>query len=285
MIKKIFTRVLFFGFLSCCLAQAEENPDELYRQGRFGEAEKAYALSDMDNPKDIRYRYNRGCSAYQNSDFNGARAAFSSVFRRTENEEIQFKAAYNLGNTAFKENDFESAVAQYKEALLSNPESEDAKYNLELSLRELEKLKKKTEEQKKEGQKTPDQSKDEGDSSKSGEKAEGPDQKQSEAQDQKNGKAQKEPDKQEAGKQEKDERPDEGQKAEQESPKDLSGELTPLQAMPEQGKDQTPEQVGAMLDRKKAEALLDNLNEDRSRFLRFQIPEDKKRGVQSGKDW
>jgi Ca-activated chloride channel family protein len=284
-IKKVFTGVLFFGFLSCCLAQAEETPDELYRQGRFGEAEKAYALSDMDNPKDIRYRYNRGCSAYQNSDFKGARAAFSSVFRRTENEEIQFKAAYNLGNTAFKENDFESAVAQYKEALLSNPESEDAKYNLELSLRELEKLKKKTEEQKKEGQKTPDQSKDEGDPSKSGEKAEGPDRKQSEAQDQKNGKAQKEPDKQEAGKQEKDERPDEGQKAEQESPKDLSGELTPLQAMPEQGKDQTPEQVGAMLDRKKAKALLDNLNEDRSRFLRFQIPEDKKRGVQSGKDW
>ena len=286
MIKQTFTGVLLFGFLSCCLAQAEENPDELYRQGRFGEAEKAYALSDMDNPKDIRYRYNRGCSAYQNSDFKGARGAFSSVLRRTENEEIQFKTAYNLGNAAFKENDFESAVAQYKEALLLNPESEDAKYNLELSLRELEKLKKKkTEEQKKEGQKTPDQSKDGGDPSKSGEKEEGPDRKQPKAQDHKNGKAQKEFDKQEAGERGKDERPDEGQKAEQESPKDLSGELTPLQAMPEQGKDQTPDQAGAMLDRKKAEALLDNLNEDRSRFLRFQIPEDKKRGVQSGKDW
>ena len=286
MIKQ-YTGVLLFGFFSCCLAQAEENPDELYRQGRFGEAEKAYALSDMDNPKDIRYRYNRGCSAYQNSDFKGARAAFSSVLRRTENEEIEFKAAYNLGNAAFKENDFESAVAQFKEALLSSPESEDARHNLELSLRELEKLKKKkTEKQKKEGQKTPDQSKDEGDPSKSREKTEGSDQKQAEAQDQKSGKAQKESDKQEAGEKGKDERPsDEGQKAEQESPKDLSGELKPLQAMPEQGKDQVPDQVGAMLDRKKAEALLDNLNEDRSRFLRFQIPEDKKRGVESGKDW
>ena len=286
MIKQIYTGVLFFGFFSCSFAQAGENPDELYRQGRFGEAEKAYALSDMDNPKDIRYRYNRGCSAYQNSDFKGAKAAFSSVLRRTENEEIQFKAAYNLGNAAFKENDFETAVAQFKEALLSSPENEDAKHNLELSLRELEKLKKKkTEKQKKEGQKTPDQSKDEGDPSKSGEKAEDPDHKQAEAQDQKNGKAQKETDKQDGSEREKGERPDEGQKTEQESPKDLSGELTPLQAMPEQGKDQIPDQVGAMLDRKKAEALLDNLNEDRSRFLRFQIPEDKKRGAPSGKDW
>jgi hypothetical protein len=40
-----------------------------------------------------------------------------------------------------------------------------------------------------------------------------------------------------------------------------------------------------MLDKKKAEALLDNLQEDRSRFLQFQIPEDKRTGVTSGKDW
>jgi hypothetical protein len=55
--------------------------------------------------------------------------------------------------------------------------------------------------------------------------------------------------------------------------------------MPEKDEEQPPDQPGAILDRKKAEALLDNLEEDRSRFLRFQIPEDKKQGVQSGKDW
>jgi hypothetical protein len=54
--------------------------------------------------------------------------------------------------------------------------------------------------------------------------------------------------------------------------------------MSEPDEDQTPE-PGAVLDRKKAEALLDNLKEDRSKFLRFQIPEDKKQGVPSGKDW
>ena len=53
----------------------------------------------------------------------------------------------------------------------------------------------------------------------------------------------------------------------------------------EQGVDQPPDVSGAMLDRKKAEALLENIKEDRSRFLRFQVPEDKKNGVPSGKDW
>lgn len=283
---QIFTGILFFGFFYPCLALAAENPDELYGQGRFEEAEKAYSRSDMDNPKDIRYRYNRGCAAYQNSDFKGAMAAFSSVLRRSDNEEIQFKAAYNLGNAAFKEGNFESAVEQYKEALLSNPESEDAKYNLELALRELEKLKKqKTEKQKKEGQKETGQSKDTGDTSSSGDKGGDSEQKQAQGQDQKNSKDQKQSGKQEDDKEKSHERPDEGQKAEKDTSRDLSGELRPLQAMPEQDEDQTPDQPGAILDRKKAEALLDNLKEDRSRFLRFQIPEDKKRGVKSGKDW
>ena len=281
---QILTGILLLGFFSSCLALAEENPDELYRQGRFDEAERAYARSDMDNPKEIRYRYNRGCAAFQNSDFKGARAAFSSVLRRAENEDIQFKATYNIGNAAFKEGDFESAVTQYKQALLLNPESEDTRYNLELALRELEKLKKKkTEEKNKEGQKESGQSKDKGDTSKSGEKEE-LDQKGSQEQDQTNTKDRKESGKEEDSKQKKEERMGAGQKAEQESPGDLSGELTPLQDMPDH-KDQTPGQAGAMLDRKKAEALLDNLKEDRSRFLRFQIPEDKKRGVPSGKDW
>jgi Ca-activated chloride channel family protein len=283
---QILTGILFFGLFYTCLAQAAESPDKLYGQGRFGEAEKEYARSDMDNPKDIRYRYNRGCAAYQNSDFKGATAAFSSVLRRSDNEDIQFKAAYNLGNAAFKGGNFESAVEQYKEALLSNPESEDAKYNLELALRELEKLKKKkTEKQKKEGQKETGQSKDTGDTSSSGDKGEDSEQKQAQGQDQKNGKTKKQSGKQEDDKEKSHERPDEGQKAEQDTSRDLSGQLEPLQVMPEQDKGQTPDQPGAVLDRKKAEALLENLKEDRSRFLRFQIPEDKKHGVRSGKDW
>jgi Ca-activated chloride channel family protein len=283
---EIFGVVLFLGFFYSCHVLADENPDELYGQGRFEQAEKEYARSDMDNPKDIRYRYNRGCAAYQNSDFKGAVAAFSSVLRRSDNEEIQFKAAYNLGNAAFKEGNFESAVEQYKEALLSNPENEDAKYNLELALRQLEKLKKKkTEKQKKEGQKETGQSKDTEDTSSSGDKREDAEQKQDQGQDQKNSKDQKQSGKQEDGKEKSHERPDEGQKAEQDTSRDLSGQLSPLQAMPEQDEDQTSDQPGAVLDRKKAEALLDNLEEDRSRFLRFQIPEDKQHGVGSGKDW
>jgi len=276
--------LLFLGFNDVPRVLAAEDPDELYRKGRFSEAEKAYARADMDHPKDIRYRYNRGCAAYQNSDYQGAKGAFSSVLRRTEDEEVQFKAAYNLGNVAFKEGDFESAIMHYKEALLLNAESKDARFNLELALRELDKLKKKAEEQKKEAQKDSGQQTDKQDQPKSENKGEESDKQQPQAKDQSKDKGEKESDKQKGDQQGKDRKPEEGQKAKQEAPKDLSGQLSTLEDMPEQKEEQLPDQPVASLDRKKAEALLDNLKEDRSRFLRFQIPKSEKRAP-SGKDW
>ena len=270
-------------------AFAAEDPDELYRKGRFAEAEKAYAGADMDHPKDIRYRYNRGCAAFQNSDYKGALAAFSSVMRRTKEHETGFRAAYNLGNTAFKQGDFVSAAAFFKKALLTKRDNEDARYNLELALRELEKQKKKAEQEKDKSQKGSDKSGDKEKQSKEGEKKEGQDKskkddgKSSESQDQEDKKDQGESGKEE---EQKDNRQDKDRQPKEKEPEDLSGELTPREALPEEKeKDQGPASVRAMMDKKKAEALLDNMKEDPAKFFRYQIPEDKRRGVKSGKDW
>ena len=215
---------------------ASEDPDELYRLGRFAEAEKIYADSDMDNPKDLRYRYNRGCANYQGADYKGAMAAFSSVLRRAQDSRTRLKAAYNLGNTAFKQGDFASAAAHYKKAVLIDPESENARYNLEIVLRRLEKQKK----EQKEGQKR-------------------------------------------SGKEEnKKDQPKDGKKG---PPKDFSGDLQPREPLPQKEKDEGFGQAVSLMDRKKAEALLDNVKEDRSKYLEFQTPKGKRRGVLSGKDW
>jgi Ca-activated chloride channel family protein len=275
---------------------AEADPDELYRQGRFAEAEKAYARSDMDNPKDIRYRYNRGCAAYQNSDFQGAMAAFKSVSRRAEDDETRYKTAYNLGNAAFKQGDFASAVMQYRQALLIKPGSDDARVNLELALKALARQKsEKTEEQKDQSQEDSSQPGDPGDASQTDKEQEGAgesskdkgaDQESPQTQDQQDENGQSGPDQGQQSEQEGDAGTGEGPKSEAGSTQDLSGELAPLQAMPEeQTGDQIPDTAMSMIDKKKAEALLDNIKEDRSRFLHFQVPKDKRHGVRSGKDW
>ena len=248
----------------------------MYRQERFAEAEKAYAQSDMDNPKDLRYRYNRGCAAYQNSDFQAAAAAFSSVLRRTQDPQMKFKAVFNLGNIAFKQNDFESAVRLFQQAVISDPKNPDARYNLELALREAQKAKKQqSDHQKKEqSQKDDDKKEGQGNQDKTSD---------SQSEEQKPGEQKKQPQQKRDKAQGKSDDQKEGPK----SPQDLSGDLKPMQPMQEPQPQQKEQQAeaGASLDRKKAEALLNNLKEDRSQFLRFQIPKDKKGGVGSGKDW
>jgi Ca-activated chloride channel family protein len=299
--------IVFWALLGLpALCGAEEPADELYKQGRFAEAEKAYAQADMDHPKDVRFRYNRGCAAYQNADHEGAVAAFSSVMRRAEDDEIRFKAAFNLGNASFKRGDLMSAVTYYREALLLDPESEDARYNMELVLREIEKQKnKKDPDSQQQGQnepdpdgKKPDESADNGKHPDGAKEEESPrdesaDKEQKEDQDR-----QDQTDKQEAGQQnpsqDKREESEEagqgesrdGQRPDPKRSKDLSGGLQPMEALPEEPQADESAQTGtSAVDRKRAEALLDNIQEDRSRFLRLHIPQDKRSGVASGKDW
>jgi Ca-activated chloride channel family protein len=271
-------------------AFAGEGPDQLYKQGRFAEAEKAYAQSDMDHPKDVRYRYNRGCSAYQNSDYKGAMAAFSSVLRRIQDDQIRFKAAYNLGNTAYKLNDFDLAIAHYRQALLYNPTSEDARHNLELAVRAREKQKKdqaeksetkhKQENQKGHRPENQQQSDDKNEKKPSSDKEAKQDLKQTPEK-----KSEQKPDPKQG---ETDKGESEKHSGEDRNSDDLSGELKALKELPRNDKKNvrpSNDEGGASVDKRRAEALLDNIKEDPSRLLRFLIPEEKRHGVSSGKDW
>jgi Ca-activated chloride channel family protein len=202
---------------------------------------------------------------------------------------MRFKALFNLGNIAYKQSDFELAVAHFKQAVVFDPTSEDARHNLELALRQLEKQQNRTsggqeaEHPKDGGEPQDEQSAQKGGKDKRGTDAQSPEEKSS---DDVSSRAQDQP---ESGQGEEtiegdDSNPEAGQQEPQDPPGDLSGDLQALHDLPEdQGEGQT---LGlAPIDRKKAEALLDNIQEDRSRFLRFQVPKEKRYGVQSGKEW
>jgi len=280
------------GMLPVLPAQGAEDPDELYKEGRYAEAEAIYARSDMDHPKDLRHRYNRGCADYQAEDYKGAMAAFSSVLRRAEDRETRFRAAYNLGNAAFQQGDAASAADYYRQALRIDPEQVDARHNLEIALRQVEAQKKEKKDKEKsarqeEGEKDP--------SKKDNEKGKPQEKPSSNESPNKDGDQERDPDKKNGGtppeeKKDEHEQKETGQgqdqKPDDQSPKDLAGELKPREALPKQSEEPEggPPAVSSM-DQKRAEALLDNVTEDRSKFLQVQFPEGKRRGAISGKDW
>jgi len=250
-------------------ARAGEDPDQLFRKGRFAEAEKAYADLDMDHPKDIRYRYDRGCAAYQKGDYQAAIAAFSSASIRAEDDAMRFKAAYNLGNAVFQKGDFAAAADLFRNALRFNPASQDARHNLELSLRKLDQQKKDQEKKdKQDKQEKKDQQGEKGEKGKKDQQEgqKGSPDKKNETDDKNQGQNQ---DKENAGTEKKP---------------DPSGELKPLNELPENKPQQDAASAPASsADRKMAEALLNNVTEDRSHLR--QPGAAKRRSVRSGKDW
>jgi Ca-activated chloride channel family protein len=274
---------------------AADPPDKLYRQGRYGEAEKAYAEADMDHPKDIRFRYNRGCAAFQNGQYKEAGAAFASVMRRAKDGELRFRAAYNLGNSAYKQGDYASAATYFKEALAANPESQDARYNLELSLRAIEQRKPKQSE-------SPDADPERSDKREK-EKEEKNSQKNKSSQKQKAEK--KDQKKKDTSSGDSENRPgdsktedspasggnqkqgsNQNQSPEKELDEDAPGELRLRQALSElKEKNGEPQVDNATIDKKRAEALLNNVQENPSELLRFMFSEENRQGTASGRDW
>jgi Ca-activated chloride channel family protein len=243
-------------------ALAAESPDNLYRQGKYQEAMRGYEQLDLDHPKEIRYRFNRGCAAYQFQDYQSARAAFTSVYSRSQDNTMQFKAAYNLGNTGYQTGDFQAAADYFKEAIRLNPKSAEARYNLELALKKIEQEKKQPE-QNKQG-KDSQQKQDQRDKQPGAQQEQKQDQQGNGDQDQNRTKAQT-----------------------KEQPKDLSGDLNaknPSQMQKSAGTQGEQQEVKSV-ERKKAEALLNNIQEDRTRHLRMQAPEGKNGDIKSGKYW
>jgi len=298
-----FIMFLVFGlspWLCLNTVEASETPDELYRQGRYEEAEQAYSQYDMDHPKDIRFRYNRGCAAFQNGQYEEATAAFSSVIKRTELEDVRFKAAFNLGNTAFKQGDYSSAALYYKQALADLPASEDARYNLELSLRALKKEKEKSEKDPSDTppSDTPPQGGDQ--AGQEGADKQNPGEQPSDKDPQQNEKEKKDPqedtqktDDQADGNDGKNQTgSDENQASTQNKAPEsidedtLSGKLKPREALPEQESTKPSNgEAPSDMDRKKAEALLDNVQEDPSEIMRFMLSDENRKNSFSGRDW
>lgn len=248
-------------------AQAADDPDQLYRKGRFAEAEKAYADLDLDHPKDVRYRYDRGCAAYQKGDYPAAVAAFSSAIVRAGDDTMKFKATYNLGNAVFQQGDFAAAADLFRSALRLDPANGDARYNLELSLRKLEQQKK--DQEKKDQDKKQSQKQDSADKKDGGEKDKG------QKGDGEKGEGKQEPS---PGEQQAD-----NQGGAEKKP-DLSGELKPLNELPENARmDDAANSPATSAERRMAEALLNNVTEDRSHLRPPGAA--KRRSVRSGKDW
>jgi Ca-activated chloride channel family protein len=261
---------------------AETSGEDLYLRGSYLDAENYFREKDMNNPKDVRWRYNRGCAAFKSDQLDASLSAFNSVTKRTDDPEILFRASYNAGNVLFKKGEFAKAAQFYIQALKIKPDDEDTRYNLSVAL-----AKEKAADQQKENKQcdNPKQG-DDNQNQQSQDQQKNQKDKQAKKQDsEKKSEESKDGKKQESD--DKNQSQQESQKKEEKQKHDMSQELKAAQEMQEGEKKEnepTDEQKAIKMEQMKAEALLDNIQEDQS--IMIKMMQDKKGGpAPSGKYW
>ena len=116
----------------------------LYVQEQYAEAATEFRLGvsaiqeDGPGPVHSRLLNNLGASLYRSGDLEQASLAFNSAAQMANSPEDLVRASYNAGNAAANNKQLEQALAQYRRALLSDPDNEDAKFNYEFVKRQLQ---------------------------------------------------------------------------------------------------------------------------------------------------
>lgn len=125
-------------------AGAGRSGNNLYEDERYEEAAVQYraGLSQIEEEVPghiIHGLYNNlGSALHRHQDYENATAAFARAMDLADNNEDFARAAYNAGNNAFRAQNMEASLEFYKNALLTDPNNLDAKFNYEFVKRQMQ---------------------------------------------------------------------------------------------------------------------------------------------------
>jgi Ca-activated chloride channel family protein len=156
---KIFLIISFFAIVSQLQAQTVNESiikgNELYRQGKFEEAEKQYNEAVKKEPENKKAKFNLAATIYKMGKEGEAMKAYDEIATTEKDLDVKAKAWYNKGAILSKQKRLEESIEAYKNALRNNPDDKQARENLQKALLELKKKeppKKKEEDKKKKKQ-------------------------------------------------------------------------------------------------------------------------------------
>jgi Ca-activated chloride channel family protein len=140
-------------------ARHNNEGNRLAQEGRLDEALNRYQTARVERPGAPEVDYNIGNVLHQKEVYDTALMAYQDALGRLRGSLVP-NTYYNMGNTLFRQGEYESAVEAYKRALIENPVDQDAKFNLELALKQMTADSSQQQQQEKQDQENPPDSSD-----------------------------------------------------------------------------------------------------------------------------
>jgi len=113
----------------------KEGNDAFTKQA-YEEALAAYQTAQIKEPELAEPYYNAANALYRQGIYDAALEQLQIALSFADEESLAQSSFFNMGNSSYNAQDLGTAVAAYTEALLINPDDQDAKYNLELALQQ-----------------------------------------------------------------------------------------------------------------------------------------------------
>lgn len=167
--------------------------NELYKQGKYAEAEASYRTSVEKAKASVAGNFNLGDALYKQKKYDNAAQKFTDIASSASNKNVKAQAYHNLGNALLEAKKLEESIEAYKKSLLNNPKDDQTRYNLAYAQEKLKqqqqqnkdnKNKDKNKKDQNKDQKNKDQNKDQQDKDKDKKDQQNKDQKDKDKQDQ-----------------------------------------------------------------------------------------------------
>jgi len=114
------------------------NGNRFFAEKKYDEAEKSYKNAIEKSPKNDVASFNLGNTLYRKEDLDGAIKSYDLTIQNAKNNQIKQNAFYNKGVAYQKADKLTDCILAYKNALLLNPNDEDARQNLQRALKKQE---------------------------------------------------------------------------------------------------------------------------------------------------
>ncbi len=118
---------------------ARRQADKLFESGDHYHAMQSYKDLLNSDPNDPELNYNVGNSLYRLQQYDQAKLYYEKALAHTSDAALKNKIQYNLSNCEFKSKKLKESIEGYKQVLRKDPNDEDARKNLELALKEMQK--------------------------------------------------------------------------------------------------------------------------------------------------
>ncbi len=136
----LFILLAFFSasFLFAQKGKKEINiGNDLYKSGKYAEAEKAYKKNLGKNPNSFEGTFNLGNSYYKQGKYADAVDEYEHSTMMSIDSIQQANSYHNMGNSYYKAQQYDKSANAYKASLRLNPNDNQTRYNLALAQQKL----------------------------------------------------------------------------------------------------------------------------------------------------